>query len=102
MLRLGQRRREILIEKAPDMANALVVSTLVGQFPTDRPFSMLLVVIGAIAWLVVDVRTHTCGRRTTMSGYILPVGVMVGFVGILTLIEWLDRRRDRRSRDHAA
>jgi hypothetical protein len=51
MVRLGQRRREILIEKAPDMANALAVSTLVGQFLTDRPFSMLLAAIGAVAWL---------------------------------------------------
>ena len=37
-----------------------------------------------------------------MIGYILMASVMVGFVGFWTLVDWLDRRRERKSRDHAA
>ena len=46
MLRLGRRRREILIEKSPDVANAFLISTLIGQFFSDRPYSIALAIIG--------------------------------------------------------
>ena len=37
-----------------------------------------------------------------MTGYYLMVSVMVGFVGILTLIDWLDRRKNRKSGNRTA
>ena len=57
MVRLGRRRRDILVEKAPDMANAVAVSTLIGQFLTDRPYSVTLAAIGTGVWLALWVFT---------------------------------------------
>jgi hypothetical protein len=62
MVRLGQRQREILIEKAPDMANALAVSTLVGQFLTDRPYSITLAMVGSGAWVALWVLTFVLAK----------------------------------------
>ena len=53
MVRLGRRRREILIQKAPDMANAMAVSTLIGQFLADRPYSIPLALVGTGGWLAL-------------------------------------------------
>ena len=46
MLRLNRRRREILVEKLPDIANLVAASTFFGQFLTDRPFSLALAIVG--------------------------------------------------------
>jgi len=53
MVRLGERRRETLIEKTPDMANAVAVSTFLSQFLTERPFSIELAMAGVGVWLAL-------------------------------------------------
>jgi hypothetical protein len=50
MLRLTERRRAMLVEKVPDLANLILASTFLGQFLTDRPFSALLAVVGFVIW----------------------------------------------------
>lgn len=40
----------MLIEKVPDLANLVFASTFLGQFLTDRPFSVVLAVAGFISW----------------------------------------------------
>ena len=50
MLRLTPRRRAMLIEKVPDLANLILASTFLGQFLTDRPFSVVLAIAGLIGW----------------------------------------------------
>jgi hypothetical protein len=37
-----------------------------------------------------------------MTGTYLMFSVIVTFVGIITLLDWLARRKDRQSRDRAA
>jgi hypothetical protein len=50
MLRLTPRRRAMLIEKVPDLANLIFASTFLGQFLMDRPFSVGLAIAGLIGW----------------------------------------------------
>jgi hypothetical protein len=50
MLRLTPRRRAMLSEKVPDLANLVFASTFLGQFLTDRPFSVVLAVAGFVSW----------------------------------------------------
>jgi hypothetical protein len=50
MLRLTQRRRAMLVEKLPDLANLILASTFLGQLLTDRPFSAVLAVAGLVIW----------------------------------------------------
>ena len=40
----------MLIEKVPDLANLVLASAFLGQFLTDRPFSVVLAIAGLIGW----------------------------------------------------
>lgn len=51
MLRLTPRRRAMLIEKVPDLANLILASTFLGQFLEDRPFSAVLAIVGLTIWV---------------------------------------------------
>ena len=46
MIRLKPRQQTMLIEKVPDFANLTFASTFLGQFLTDRPFSVGLAIVG--------------------------------------------------------
>jgi hypothetical protein len=50
MIRLTPRRRAMLIEKVPDLANLILASTFLGQFLADRPFSPILAIAGLVVW----------------------------------------------------
>jgi hypothetical protein len=51
MLRLNPRQRDVLIEKMPDVANLAAGSMFLGQFLTERPFSVALAVAGVAGWI---------------------------------------------------
>ena len=51
MLRLQPRQRDVLIEKMPDVANLAAGSMFLGQFLTERPFSVVLAVAGVAGWI---------------------------------------------------
>ena len=51
MLRLNFRRREVLIDKMPDVANLAAGSMFLGQFLTERPFSAVLAAAGVAGWM---------------------------------------------------
>jgi len=51
MLRLTPRRRVLLTEKLPDLANLILASMFLGQFLADRPFSVPLSVVGFVVWV---------------------------------------------------
>lgn len=53
MLRLTARRRGMLVEKAPDLANLILASTFLSQFLTERPFSSGLAAAGVLAWVLL-------------------------------------------------
>lgn len=55
MLRLTPRRRTMLTEKLPDLANLILASTFLGQLLTDRPFSPALASAGLLAWFILAV-----------------------------------------------
>lgn len=55
MLRLTPRRRGMLVEKVPDLANLILASTFLGQFLMDRPFSIGLAGAGFLAWIALAV-----------------------------------------------
>jgi len=57
MLRLNPRQREVLVEKMPDVANLVAASTFLGQFLTDRPFSVRLAMLGVAGSIVLWVMT---------------------------------------------
>ena len=57
MLRLKPRQRVVPIEKVPDAANLAAGSMFFGQFLTDRPFSVILGLIGITAWIAFWVFT---------------------------------------------
>jgi hypothetical protein len=41
----------VLIEKMPDVANLAAGSMFLGQFLTERPFSVALAVAGVAGWI---------------------------------------------------
>lgn len=45
----------MVIEKVPDLANLTFGSMVVGQFLTDRPFSLRLALIGFGVWAVLAI-----------------------------------------------
>jgi len=53
MLRLGERQREVLIEKWPDLANLAMGGLVFGQFLSDEPFSLSVAIGGFAIWIVV-------------------------------------------------
>jgi hypothetical protein len=55
MLRLTSRQRAMLIEKVPDVANLIFASTFLGQFLSDRPFSLVLGFAGLGAWTLLAI-----------------------------------------------
>ena len=55
MLRLTPRQRTMLIEKVPDVANLTLASTFLGQFLSDRPFSLVLGFAGLGAWTLLAI-----------------------------------------------
>lgn len=55
MLRFTSRQRKMVIGKVPDLANLTFRSMVVGQFLTDRPFSLRLALIGFGVWAVLAI-----------------------------------------------
>ena len=50
MVRLSTRRRAVLVEKLPDIANVAVGALVFGQFLGDRPYSPALALYGVGIW----------------------------------------------------
>jgi hypothetical protein len=53
MLRLTTRRREVLLEKGPDMANLAMGGLVFGQFLSPEPFSLPVALGGLGVWIAV-------------------------------------------------
>jgi hypothetical protein len=53
MLRWNARQRQVLVDKLPDVANLVVGALFVGQFLSDRPFSLALALSGIAGWAVL-------------------------------------------------
>ena len=53
MLRFGKRQRDVWIETLSHAAHVAAGGLLVGQFVSDRPFSMKLACAGIAAWVVL-------------------------------------------------
>ena len=63
MLRLNPRQRDVLIEKMPDVANLAAGSMFLGQFLTERPFSVVLAVAGVAGWIACGALTLVLAGR---------------------------------------
>ena len=50
MLRLKAAQRLMLVDKVPDFANLVIGALFLGQFLSDRPFSLVLALFGVAAW----------------------------------------------------
>ena len=50
MLRLKAQQRQMLVDKLPDVANLVVGALFLGQFLSDRPFSLVLAAFGVALW----------------------------------------------------
>jgi hypothetical protein len=50
MLSLTPRRRTMLADKVPDLLNLILASTFLAQFLMDRPFSVVLAIVGFAIW----------------------------------------------------
>ena len=53
MLRLTERRRGLLTEKLPDLANLAIGALVFGQFLGAEPFSYRLLAMGILLWVVL-------------------------------------------------
>ena len=53
MLRLKARQRAVLSDKLPDAANVFLAGFVVGQGFSNRPFSLLLALLGVVEWVVL-------------------------------------------------
>ena len=53
MIRLKPAHRRILIAHVPELANVAAGSLLFGQFLTDRPYSLVLAVLGVALGFVL-------------------------------------------------
>ncbi len=63
MLHLNERQRAVLIEALPDTANVTAGGLLFGQFVSDRPFSVLLALVGLASWAALLVLSLFLSRR---------------------------------------
>ena len=50
MLRLKPSQRALLADKLPDAANVVAAGLVVGQALSERPFSLMLALIGVVLW----------------------------------------------------
>ncbi len=50
MLRWKTQQRHVLVDKVPDVANLVVGALFLGQFLSDRPFSLSLALSGLAVW----------------------------------------------------
>ena len=57
MLRLTRRRRDVIVDKLPDAANIALGALVFGPFLSDRPYSLILAVIGLGIWSSLIVTT---------------------------------------------
>ena len=53
MLRWNAGQCRVLVDKLPDAANLVVGALFVGQFLSDRPFSLTLALSGIAVWVVL-------------------------------------------------
>jgi hypothetical protein len=53
MLRLKRKQRQVLVDKVPDVANLVVGALFLGQFLSERPFSLMLALSGIAGWAVL-------------------------------------------------
>ena len=62
MVRLTPRQRDVMVEKMPDVANVIAGSMFFGQFLTERPFSLVLAILGMILCVLLWVFTLFLAR----------------------------------------
>ena len=53
MLRLKAGQRQMVADKLPDVANLVVAALFLGQFLSERSFSLVLALFGIAAWTVL-------------------------------------------------
>ena len=53
MLRLNAAQRHMLVDKMPDFANLAIGALFLGQFLSDRPFSLVLALFGIAVWMAL-------------------------------------------------
>lgn len=53
MIRFGPGQRRVFAEHVPELANFAAGSFIFGQVLTDRPYSIVVAVIGVAAWLAL-------------------------------------------------
>jgi hypothetical protein len=53
MIRLKPAHRRILVAHVPELANLAAGSLLFGQYLTDRPYSLVVAMLGIVLWFVL-------------------------------------------------
>jgi hypothetical protein len=53
MIRLKPAHRRVLVAHVPELANIAIGSFLFGQFLTDRPYSVVLAIVGVATWFAL-------------------------------------------------
>ncbi|MBI2185735.1 MAG: hypothetical protein HYU37_01285 [Acidobacteria bacterium] len=46
-------QRRVLVAHLPELANVAAGSLLFGQFLTERPYSLLLALVGVVVWTIL-------------------------------------------------
>jgi len=63
MLDLTRGQRSVLADKLPDAANLSAGALFFGQFLSDRPFSLMLAVVGILSWFALFSWALVLARR---------------------------------------
>ena len=53
MIRLKPAHRLVLVAHLPELASIAIGSFLFGQFLSDRPYSVVLAIVGIAAWIAL-------------------------------------------------
>jgi hypothetical protein len=63
MVGLTDDQRQMLLDKLPDAANLVLGALLLGQFLSDRGFSLTLASAGIVGWLALFGLAFWLGRE---------------------------------------
>lgn len=98
MLRLSQNRRAALSETLRDLANLVLGALTVGQFVGEQPPSVVLILFGAFSWVFLVAWGYFWQEAAAMVNALILIYTIVVISGIVVLLDWLDRRKDRQSK----
>jgi hypothetical protein len=102
MVGLKPAHRRVLVAHLPELANIAIGSFLFGQFLSNRPYSVVLAIVGIAAWFALIGLTFLVANVDRFWFSVVLLGGIISIVSVIVGLDWLARRKDRRTRNRAA